>query len=561
MIELIRSIYPDNVQEVQAGIEALIEKYGIEIKAAAKQGPDRLSEKDSILITYGDSFRCDGISPLQCLRAFAEEHLGECVSAIHLLPCFPYTSDDGFSVQDYYEIDPALGNWFDMEELGESYDLMFDAVVNHISKSSDWFQGYLNGDATYADYFIAADPTADYSSVTRPRALPLLHPFQRGDETVHVWTTFSEDQVDLNFHSPRVLLAVIDVLLFYVARGAKFIRLDAIAFIWKELGTSCMHLPQTHAIIQLCREVIEQLDPGVAIITETNVPHKENISYFGDGTDEAHLVYNFTLPPLLMYSLHQQSVDTLTQWAKSLVLPSDQVCFFNFTASHDGVGVRPLQGIVENDEINQLAEIARDHGGFVSMRDNGDGTQSPYEINCNYFDFATDPAMPDDTRVQRFLLTQSVMLAMPGVPGIYYHSVIGSENDRQAAIDSGINRRINRAKLNLRQLAGELDQQESIRGKVFGRYKAMLHARGEHAAFDPFGKAEYESSGPVFVITRTADELTLFAAHNFSDQQQVILLPSGELTDALTGECFGSRSTEECAVTLQPFEFKWLKTS
>ncbi|WP_149495942.1 alpha-amylase family glycosyl hydrolase [Roseiconus lacunae] len=558
MIELIQSIYPDHTTEIQAGIDTLLKKYAAEIKPVDSNAPSELCQKDSILITYGDSFREDGISPLQCLKKFACQQLGDCVSAIHLLPCFPYTSDDGFSVQDYYQIDPALGNWFDMEELGQSYELMFDAVVNHISKSSEWFKGFLDGDARYADYFIVADPDADYSSVTRPRALPLLHPFRQGDKTVHVWTTFSEDQVDLNFHSPSVLLAVLDVLLFYVARGARYIRLDAIAFIWKELGTSCMHLPQTHGIIQLCRKVIEQLAPQVAIITETNVPHEENISYFGNGSNEAHLVYNFTLPPLLMYSLHRQNVDTLTRWASSLDLPGDRTCFFNFTASHDGVGVRPLQGIVSTEAIEELAEIARSHGGFVSMRDNGDGTQSPYEINCNYFDFATDPSSSDSVRVQRFLLTQSVMLTMPGVPGIYYHSIIGSENDRQAAIDSKINRRINRAKLHYPSLAAELERPDTIRSQVFNRYKTMLTARGGEPLFAPFVAAEYHSAGPVFVIRRSNDDGTLFAVHNFSDSDEAITLPGEKLTDLLTGQQLGSGS-DVTSITLQPFEFRWLR--
>ncbi|MDM4018685.1 alpha-amylase family glycosyl hydrolase [Roseiconus lacunae] len=558
MIELIQSIYPDHTTEIQAGIDTLLTKYAAEIKPVDSNAPSELCQKDSILITYGDSFREDGISPLQCLKKFACQQLGDCVSAIHLLPCFPYTSDDGFSVQDYYQIDPALGNWFDMEELGQSYELMFDAVVNHISKSSEWFKGFLEGDARYADYFIVADPDADYSSVTRPRALPLLHPFRQGDKTVYVWTTFSEDQVDLNFHSPSVLLAVLDVLLFYVARGARYIRLDAIAFTWKELGTSCMHLPQTHGIIQLCRKVIEQLAPQVAIITETNVPHEENISYFGNGSNEAHLVYNFTLPPLLMYSLHRQNVDTLTRWASSLDLPGDRTCFFNFTASHDGVGVRPLQGIVSTEAIEELAEIARSHGGFVSMRDNGDGTQSPYEINCNYFDFATDPSSSDSVRVQRFLLTQSVMLTMPGVPGIYYHSVIGSENDRQAAIDSKINRRINRAKLHYPSLAAELERPDTIRSQVFNRYKTMLTARGGEPLLAPFVAAEYHAAGPVFVIRRSNDGGTLFAVHNFSDSDEAITLPGENLTDLLTGQQLGSGS-DVTSITLQPFEFRWLR--
>lgn len=548
--EAIGSLYPEDVDSVMAGIDAISERYRNQVKPGSR----RLSMRDCIMITYGDSFHDDRGTPLDCLRRFTCERFGDLISAVHLLPCFPYTSDDGFSVKDYYQIDPDLGDWADVERLGQSYDLMFDAVVNHISQHSEWFQGFLAGDPQYADYFLVCDPQADYSTVTRPRALPLLHPYRQGDQTVYVWTTFSSDQIDLNFSSPDVFLRVLDVLLFYVSRGARYIRLDAIAFLWKKLGTTCMHLKQTHQVIQLYRHVIEQLAPHVVIITETNVPHVENISYFGNGDDEAHMVYNFTLPPLLMHSLHRQDVCTLTDWARGLKLPSDQVCFFNFTASHDGVGVRPLQGIVSDDEILELANVAIRHGGFVSMRDNGDGTQSPYEINCNYLDFATAPDQPDELRVRRFLLTQAVMLAMPGVPGIYYHSLIGSENDRQAALDSGINRRVNRAKLDYRELATALDDSSTLRHQVCTAYKRLLAARVGEPAFDPYGPAEYDCQGPVFVIRRMAKDQTVWALHNFSDRCVPVSGLPASLVDLVTGQ-----TVDGTTLQLQPFEYRWLK--
>ncbi len=547
--EMIQSLYGDDAETVLSQVDALLEKY-----ASVRSQPKRLSERDAIMITYGDAFSDKNGSPLDCLRRFATEQLGQCISAIHLLPCFPYTSDDGFSVRDYYQIDPDLGNWDDVQKLGESYELMFDAVVNHLSQASDWFQAFLAGDPDYSDYFLVADPQRDYSSVTRPRALPLLHPYQQGDETVHVWTTFSADQIDLNFHSCRVFVQVLDVLLFYVSRGARYIRLDAIAFIWKQLGTSCMHLPEAHQIIQLYRQLIESIAPHVVIITETNVPHVENVSYFGNGHNEAHMVYNFTLPPLLLHSLHKQDVSTLTRWAEGVKSPGEDACFFNFTASHDGVGVRPLQGIVSDAEIKELAEIAREHGGFVSMRDNGDGTQSPYEINCNYLDFATAPDQPVSLRAQRFLLTQSVMLTMPGVPGIYYHSLIGSQNDRQAAIDSGINRRINRAKINYDQLQSEMTDRAGLRRRVFARYTNMLTLRKDLPAMNPFAAVQYDQQDAVFCITRGEGDDQVSAVHNFSDRNITLPNIAPGSVDLLTGRIAGDNGFD-----LGPFEFGWIK--
>ena len=128
----------------------------------------------------------------------------------------------------------------------------------------------------------------------------------------------------MNFKNPDVLLALLDALLFYVARGARFIRLDAIAYLWKRIGTSCIHLPQTHAVIQFWRAVLDEVAPHVLLITETNVPHADNVSYFGDGTNEAQLVYNFALPPLVLHALLRGDATHLTRWAQSLTLPSDR---------------------------------------------------------------------------------------------------------------------------------------------------------------------------------------------------------------------------------------------
>lgn len=546
---LLSSLYPGRSEQIFQDLLELMERYRDRIPADPK---NRLSEKDCILITYGDSIQKAGLTPLKSLDEFTASRLLNLVSAIHLLPCFPYTSDDGFSVVDYYQIDPDLGDWNDITDLNQHFDLMLDAVVNHISASSEWFRGYLGKNAEFDDYFIAADPNADYSQVVRPRALPLLHVFDRSGDPVHVWTTFSRDQIDLNFQNPRVFLHILDVLLHYVSHGARFIRLDAIAFLWKELGTSCLHLPETHAVIQAYRKVFEAMGSDLVLITETNVPHEENISYFGNGANEAHMVYNFTLPPLLAYSIHKENVGILTDWANSLSMPSRDVCMFNFTASHDGVGVRPLQGILEPAEIDWLAAKATAHGGFISFKDNGDGTQSPYELNCNYLDLITDPSESKENRAKRFMLTQSVMLCMPGVPGIYYHSILGSENDRNAALESGINRRINRTKLNADEVHLELDTPASLRALVFNAYSRLLSIRRQYAIFDPFGTASYEDHDGVFVVKRENQDALFYGLHNFSGAIKSIRAERVEILDMLTQQAVHAEEWE-----LGPFEYKW----
>ncbi len=550
MKEIIAKLYPEYQTELLAGIQGSIAKYN----SATIPKSTAITHEDCVLITYGDAIFEKNRAPLESLCNFAKSYLKEGVTAIHLLPCFPYTSDDGFSVVNYYEIDPDLGNWSHIERLNAHFDLMFDAVVNHMSKSSKWFQLFLEGKKPYDSFFIEVAPNLDYSKVIRPRALPLFHPFKKNGEATYVWTTFSEDQVDLNYQEYHVFLQILDVLLFYISKGAKYIRLDAIAFLWKKIGTTCIHLDETHMVIQAYRQILDRVAPEAIIITETNVPHIENISYFGNGSNEAHMVYNFTLPPLLAYAIHNEDVSVLADWAKSLVLPSDETCFFNFTASHDGIGVRPLIGIVSDNEIQALADITIRHGGFVSYKDNGDGTKSPYELNCNYMDLISDPKTSREVRMQRFLLTQSVMLCMPGVPGIYYHSILGSSNDIDGAENSGIPRRINREKLPYDTLKNALEDKKSFRSLIYNNYMQLLSVRRSEVIFNPYGSAMYHRIEKVFIIERSYKNETLYAVHNFSSKSAKIKAIANNVLNLVT------QTTMETAYwSLDAFSFLWLK--
>ena len=237
------------------------------------------SQDDVVLITYGDSLKKEGQAPIAALHEFANRYLKGAISNVHFLPFFPYSSDDGFSVMDFFEIDPDLGSWQNVNDMGQDFQLMFDYVVNHFSSKGPWFDNYLSNKSGFEEFAIEVDPSIDLSKVTRPRSLPLLSEYQKKDgRKVHLWTTFSADQIDFNFASLDVLVRMIEVLLFYVQQGATIIRQDAIAYLWKEIGTNCIHLPQTHAVVKLFRAILDIVAPEVMILTETNVPHAENIS-------------------------------------------------------------------------------------------------------------------------------------------------------------------------------------------------------------------------------------------------------------------------------------------
>ena len=532
-----------------------------EYKQKVISKPYYLTEKDIILITYGDQVFHQGETALSTLNRFLSEYVQDVINTVHILPFYPYSSDDGFSVVNFKGVCPLIGSWKNIKDIKKHYRLMFDCVINHMSHLSKWFNNFLANDLEYDNFFIQADPSSDLSNVIRPRTSPLLTEFIDDEGKIRdVWTTFSSDQVDLNYANYKVLIKILDVLLYYIEKGASLIRLDAIAFIWKEIGTTCVHLPQTHELIQLMREVMHAVAPEVIVITETNVPHDENISYFGDGSDEAQMVYNFALPPLLAFSILKSSTAKFTNWAKGLSLPSDRVCFFNFTASHDGVGVRAISEILDEKEMDFLLQSTIDHGGLVSHRAIGEEEESPYELNCNYMDILTNPNEDDSMRIKRMILSQAVVLAMPGVPGVYFHSLVGSQNYHEAVRRTRINRTINRDKLNYDNLKELLEEEGSLQKNLFKRYKQLLSIRINEDAFNPFRRFEVLDFGnKTFAIKRYAKDETLsvLAIFNFCNESVKITLPKEDdeiLIDIITHEKIYTQM-----LVLEPYQFVWLK--
>ena len=545
-------VYQDEwkIEKAISEISKRLEKY-----EEVENSETGLTEKDSILITYGDTLVDAERKGLDVLGKFMKTFVKDAFGSVHLLPMYPYTSDDGFSVVDYREINPELGTWDSVEKLSESYGLMFDAVINHISKSSEWFQKYLNNEEPYSNYFITCDPNADYSSVTRPRALPLLTKFSTSEGEKYLWTTFSDDQIDLNFECPELLAEILDILVLYAKKGAKFIRLDAIGFMWKELGTTCMHLPQTHELIKLMKDVLKAYAPDTRIITETNVPHKDNISYFGEDGDEADLVYQFPLPPLTMFTFLTENAEIISNWLKTLDLPNEKVSYFNFLSSHDGIGVRPTEGILSKEEQQILLDATLKHGGVVSYKDNGDGTKSPYELNINYQDALAGPDASDEERIGKFLAAETFLISLQGVPGMYIHSLLGSRNDYYGKSVSGIPRRINREKLEYGYISNQLTNNTN-RKEIFDTILKRMNIRKEETAFSPLASQnvlDLSSSIVAFVRTNEKTEEEIVVLINVSSKKQIVDM------DELCGKNLLNGETVNKKIELKPWECAWVK--
>lgn len=536
---------------------------------------DLFTEKDMVVITYGDLIQSPPRKPLQVLRDVVSVFLGDVVSTIHVLPFFPYSSDRGFSVIDFREVDPNLGSWDDIENVNTQFRLMFDGVVNHISAQSDWFQEFLNGNPEYENFFLSYEsPDAiskeDLAHILRPRTSPLLSEVQTIHGRRHVWTTFSPDQIDLNFHNPAVLLRVLHVLLFYIEKGADLIRMDAATYLWKQLGTSCAHLPQTHGIIRFLRAALDIAAPRVAILTETNVPHQDNISYFGDGTNEAHMVYNFALPPLVLHTFQTGDCSALVAWAASLAIPSATTTYFNFLDSHDGIGLLGARGILSQDEIEQLVSRVKAHGGFVSYRTARDGSKSPYELNITWFDALNNPSSnePDNRKVDRFTASRSIALVLQGVPGIYLPSITGSQVEPMEVSEITEPRAINRRNLSERAMIESLMDPDSIAYRVASRFRQLAEHRVAIPALHPGARQKLvPTDGTVFVLWRRSLDgaSVLLALVNVTGQQQHVDVPCALLEvqnpswkDRFTGSRFGCCG-DRLSATLSPYAVLWLE--
>ncbi|WP_412973020.1 sugar phosphorylase [Glaciecola sp. MF2-115] len=496
---------------------------------------NRWDESDIIMITYGDSIIENsagvelGLSqkPLSTLLRFINEYCHSIISHVHILPYFPYSSDDGFSIIDYSVVNQSLGDWNDIEAISEQYGLMTDLVVNHCSARSQWFENFCKQDGVGNDYFFTASPDDDLSKVVRPRTSSLLKEVDTANGIKHVWCTFSHDQVDFDFRNPKVLVSFIDIIRLYLDKGTKIFRLDAIAFLWKVPGSPSINLPQTHEVVRLIRTLIEHAEPDTIIITETNIPNVENLTYFGNA-NEAHAIYNFSLPPLLINTLVSGDCQYLKTWMMRMPPAQNGTTYFNFIASHDGIGLRPAEGLLDDSEITELANCMQQFGGKISWRQADNAQQKPYEINIALIDAMKGTLKgPDQYQIQRYLCAHTIMLGLEGIPGIYIHSLIGTPNDEEKVLHTGQNRSINRHRWDYKRLLHELSTADSSHAKILNALSELIKIRRSQAAFHPNATQFTLQLGPhIFGYWRQSinRHQSIFCLSNITDTKQEIAL-------------------------------------
>jgi sucrose phosphorylase len=562
------AIYQDGeLSSVKNFADKLIELMDLSDKEVIEnRNINHWDQTDSLVIAYGDSVLTEDEKPLKTLNRFLDKYLRSSISGVHILPFYPFTSDDGFSVLDYSSVNESLGDWSHINTIASNYSLMADLVVNHCSARSPWFENFKQGRDPGHNFFYTASPEDDLSAVVRPRTNDLLRAVETSTGIQYIWCTFSHDQVDLNFRNPEVLKQFVSIIKQYLDNGVRIFRLDAIAFLWKELGTNCLNLPQTHEMVRLFRTLIEQAQHDAIIITETNIPNRENLSYFGNA-DEAHSVYNFSLPPLLVNSLVTGNCVYLKQWMMSMPPARNGTTYFNFVASHDGIGLRPAEGLLSDSEINILVTTMQGFGGHVSWRALDDGGSKPYEINISLFDALQGTVQgADDLGLQRFICAHAVMLALEGIPALYIHSLVGTRNDHQRVENSGHNRAINRHQWDYQKLETELADQGSSHHQVYNQLKQLLKIRRRQSAFHPNAtQFTLHLGDQLFGFWRQSldRQQSIFCISNISNQVQHLSLTDINLIDNEQWQDLISRQPcrPNLQLPMQPYQTVWITNS
>ncbi len=526
---------------------------------------ERWNESHSVLITYADSIYKNGEATLITLGKLLSKHFGSLSKVVHILPFLKSTSDGGFAVSSYDHLEEKFGGWDDLKSISKNHDLMADLVLNHVSSSHPWVQQFIKSQEPGISNVFSPKQNLDWSNVVRPRSSSLFSQINTDDGPKQVWTTFGPDQIDLNWHNPKMTLEFLNLITSYLSNGIKWLRLDAVGFIWKESGTTCLHLPKAHSIVKLLRVLLNNLlDDGV-LITETNVPQKENLSYL-NSDDEAHMAYNFPLPPLLLEAIITSRADILNSWIFDWPILPEDTTLFNFTASHDGVGLRALEGLMNEQRIKNLLINCEKRGGLVSHRRLSNGDDKPYELNISWWS-AMEDSSRDAKRFQyeRFILSQLLVMALKGVPAFYLPALLASENDIKSFSMTGQRRDLNREKFKSENLSAVLNNPESNANKNLKYLRNAMDVRSELKQFHPCSQMKCLSNGrsDIVVIKRGKGSESVFAIHNMTENKINYQLNDNDLPKIIDNNFnthdFLTSTKYNCKnISLDPFQVIWL---
>ncbi len=567
--QLLREIYPKHSEEeinfVWSQLLQILEKYR-DIESRNEAVIDSIWDSSSVvLITYPDSIYRKGEPTLKTLNEFVDKNLGNLSSIIHILPFLPSTSDGGFAVSNYENIDEIFGTWDDLKDLSANHKIMADLVLNHVSSSHPWVQQFIKCSEPGSSYIVTSEKSNVWDNVIRPRSSSLFTRIKTKEGFKDVWTTFGPDQIDVDWKNPNLLLEYLRLLVRYIECGAFWIRLDAIAFIWKEANTTCLHMEQVHKIVKVLNKFLKLINSYGVLITETNVPEKENLSYIVKG-DEANIAYNFTLPPLLLESILTSQADLINDWLSNWTELPKHTSLLNFTSSHDGIGLRALEGIMDQTRIHNLLVESEKRGGLISHRRMTDGEDQPYELNISWWS-AMSNAKGNSVNLQfeRFYLSQIFVLSLKGVPAFYLPAILASSNDLDTFRKTGQRRDLNREKFEANRLTELLTNSNCPASKNISYLSHAISVRSKLKAFHPESPMKCLSSKVEnhIIIQRGLNNEKVYAIYNMTEKDLKIPILDEldleltnincQLLDNLTGTIYKALN-----FILKPYQVVWL---
>ena len=520
----------------------------------------KINESTSLVICYGNSVTDGNKKSLKVFNKFYKKHLKNNFDSVHFLPFYPSSSDSGFAVKDHYKIEPRLGSWKDVKIISKNCNVMADLVINHSSARGLWFSNFLKNKSPGKDYFFTVDKNFNSKKVIRPREHKLLKKIKLSDETKYLWRTFSPDQIDLNFKNPKVLIRFIKIIFNLINNGVRIFRLDAIAYLWKENGNTCINHTNTHNIIKFIRLVCNLLKTECIIITETNLPEKENLSYFGNN-DEANWIYNFSLAPILVYSLLFEDSNKITKWSKNFPIAKLNNNYLNFIASHDGIGMRPIEGILSTNTQKKFLSRLKKNGGEFSYRKVQGVKKKVYEANITLFNAfkCSDFDKSGIFGFERYMAAHTIMISFDGIPAIYFNSMFGNSNDNSKYIISGNKRDLNRYRWNKDKIEDHLKDQNSKQNKYYKNMSNILAIRSKQKAFHPNAiRKTLKLGANFFGIKRisTDNKQSIYCITNMTSKLQLLKVNKNVFYKR---NLFNSKLTKKTGkIQFEPFQTVWL---
>lgn len=441
-----------------------------------------------MLITYADSLGKDLNEMLEILN----KHFSEAIGGVHLLPFYPSSADRGFAPMTYQEVDPAFGNWDEIRKISEKYYLMVDFMINHISKSSNYYKDfilkkdnspYANLFLRYKDFWPDGEPTPQDIELIykrKPRA-PYVEAQFSDNTTEKIWCTFDEEQIDLNPQTSVTKQFYKENLEFLALQGASIIRLDAFAYAIKKLGTNCFFVePEIWDLLNFVENILKPSD--VIVLPEIH----EHYTIQQKLAAKGYWVYDFALPMLILHALYSGETKRLAHWLE--ICPRNQ---FTTLDTHDGIGVVDVIGLLNDDEIEFTKETLYTRGANVKRKYSSIEYKNLdiYQINCTYYSALGDN---DDA----YLLARAIQFFAPGIPQVYYVGLLAGANDLELLEKTKVGRNINRHFYTKGEVESNLER------PVVKRLVKLMKFRNECQAFDrnikienSFGKLRIEREG------------------------------------------------------------------